>query len=114
MGFGRDLGAALSMGLSATTKHKEAEKAHEKRNDAYQRRVTAFNEVLQKTAGSIQRLEGEYESARDVEVDVGLRALTEREGWASVVTEAGNLATWLVDGVAGRRGGVVAAGDAGA
>ena len=55
-----------------------------------------------------------YESARDVEVDVGLRALTEREGWASVVTEAGNLATWLVDGVAGRRGGVVAAGDAGA
>ena len=56
-----------------------------------------------------------YESARDVEVDVGLRALTEREGWASVVTEAGNLATWLVDGVAGRRGGGgVAAGDAGA
>ena len=56
-----------------------------------------------------------YESARDVQVDVGLRALTEREGWASVVTEAGNLATWLVDGVAGRRGvSVPAAGDAGA
>ena len=56
-----------------------------------------------------------YESARDVEVDVGLRALTEREGWASVVTEAGNLATWLVDGVAGRRGvSVAAADDAGA
>ena len=56
-----------------------------------------------------------YESARDVEVDVGLRALAEREGWASVVTEAGNLATWLVDGVAGRRGvSVAAAGDAGA
>jgi len=56
-----------------------------------------------------------YESARDVEVDVGLRALTEREGWASVVTEAGNLATWLVDGVSGRRGvSVAAADDAGA
>ena len=56
-----------------------------------------------------------YESARDVEVDVGLRALAEREGWASVATEAGNLATWLVDGVAGRRGvSVPAAGDAGA
>ncbi len=55
-----------------------------------------------------------YESARDVEVDVGLRALMEREGWASVVTEAGNLATWLVDGVSGRRGGGAAAGDAGA
>ena len=38
-----------------------------------------------------------------------------QEGWASVVTEAGNLATWLVDGVAGRRGvSVAAAGDAGA
>ena len=56
-----------------------------------------------------------YEAARDVEVDVGLRALAEREGWASVVTEAGNLATWLVDGVSGRRGvSVAAAGDAGA
>ena len=34
MGVGRDLGAALTMGLSATTKHKEAQKAHEKRKDA--------------------------------------------------------------------------------
>ena len=57
-----------------------------------------------------------YESARDVEVDVGLWSLMEREGWASVATEAGNLATWLVDGVAGRRGGSAACGtaDAGA
>ncbi len=52
-----------------------------------------------------------YEAACDVEVDVGLRALAEREGWASVVTEAGNLATWLVDGVSGRRGGSVSAAD---
>ena len=71
MGFGRDLGAALSMGLSATTKHKEAERVHEKRNDAYRRRVAVFNEVLQKTASSIQRLEGEYESARDVLIGSG-------------------------------------------
>ena len=71
MGFVRDLGAVLSMGLSVTTKHKEAEKAHEKCNDAYQRRVTAFNDVLLKTAGSIQRLAGEYEAARDVLISSG-------------------------------------------
>ena len=28
MGFGRDLGAALTFGLSATTKQKEAERQH--------------------------------------------------------------------------------------
>lgn len=75
MGFGRDLGAALTMGLSATTKHKEAEKAHEKRCDAYQRRINAFNEVLQKTASSMQRLDGEYQSARDVLISSGARTI---------------------------------------
>lgn len=71
MGFGRDLGAALTMGLSATTKHKEAEKAHEKRGYAHQRKVSSFNETLQKTGNSIQNLEGEYESARDALVSSG-------------------------------------------
>ena len=57
-----------------------------------------------------------YDSARDAEVDGLLGPLAEREGWVSVVTEAGNLATWLVDGVGGRRGRGAAsgAGDAGA
>lgn len=91
MGFGRDLGAALSMGLSATTKHKEAEKAHEKRSDAYQRRVNAFNEVFQQTAGSVQRLEGEYESARDVLIESGaMRVDTEGTidyGWYRPIEE---------------------------
>ena len=75
MGFGRDLGAALTMGLSATTKHKEAERAHEKRCDAYQRRISAFNEVLQKTASSMQRLDGEYQSARDVLISSRARTI---------------------------------------
>ena len=66
MAFGRDLGAALTMGLSVTTKHKEAETAHEKRKDAHQRRVSTFNEELHRTASSIQRLDGEYTSGRDV------------------------------------------------
>ena len=71
MGVGRDLGAALTMGLSATTKHKEAQKAHEKRKDADQRRVSTFNEELQRAASSIQRLDGEYTSSRDVLVGSG-------------------------------------------
>ena len=45
-----------------------------------------------------------YDSARDAEVDGLLGPLAEREGWVSVVTAAWNLATWLVDGVGGRRG----------
>ena len=71
MGVGRDLGAALTMGWSATTKHKEAQKAHEKRKDADQRRVSTFNEELQRAASSIQRLDGEYTSSRDVLVGSG-------------------------------------------
>ena len=31
MGFGRDLGAAVTFGLAATTKHKQAEVKHETR-----------------------------------------------------------------------------------
>ena len=71
MGVGRDLGAALTMGWSATTKHKEAQKAHEKRKNADQRRVSTFNEELQRAASSMQRLDGEYTSSRDVLVGSG-------------------------------------------
>ena len=59
------------MGLSATTKHKEAEKAFEKRSDAHTRRVTAFNEAFQQAANSIQKLDGEYTSAREALLNCG-------------------------------------------
>ena len=41
MGFGRDLGAAFTFGLAATTKHKEAEVKYETRRKQHQRRLTS-------------------------------------------------------------------------
>ena len=92
MGFGRDLGAALTMGLSPTTKLKEAEKDFEKRSYRHQRLVAAFNDSCQKAYECIQRLDGEFESARDALLSSGAMTVdTEgviNYGWYRPVEEA--------------------------
>ena len=45
MGFGRDLAAAMTFGMSATTKHKEAQAKYETRRKEHQRRLNSYNEV---------------------------------------------------------------------
>ena len=91
MGFGRDHGAALTMGLSATTKHKNAQKAFDKSRDSHERRVRTFNETFQRTANSIQRLEGEYASARDALTNTGAMKVDDEGivnyGWYRPVEE---------------------------
>ena len=49
MGFGRDLGAALTMGLTLNTEHKQAEDEHKKRAALHERTVGAFNAIYHQT-----------------------------------------------------------------
>ena len=63
MGIGRDLGAALTMGLTANTKQKQAEVEHKKRAAAHERAVGAFNATYHQTGETIQALEATYQSA---------------------------------------------------
>ena len=99
MGFGRDLGAALTMGLSTTTKHKEAEKAYKKHYDAHGRRVAAFNEAFEQAANSVQRLDAEYSSAREAVLSSGAMVVDDEGdviyGWYRPVegnsAETGNI-----------------------
>ena len=65
MGFGRDLGAALTMGLTINTEHKQAEAQHKKRAAAHERAVGAFNATYYQTGEKIQDSEATYQSAWD-------------------------------------------------
>ena len=46
MGFGRNLVAAATFGLSTTTKHKEAEVQYAARQRLHERNLNSYNEVL--------------------------------------------------------------------
>ena len=45
MGFMRDLGAAVSFGLSVTTRHKVAEAKYEDRREQHGRHLNSYNEL---------------------------------------------------------------------
>jgi hypothetical protein len=53
------------MGMSVTTKHKDAELAYQKRKSQHDQDVTQFNEIIIRTGEAIDVLEGQYLSARD-------------------------------------------------
>lgn len=93
MRIGRDLGAALTMGLSATTKHKRAEKDYAKRYDSHKRLVDTFNDAFLSASNSVQRMDGEYASARDSLLKSGAVKVDDEEtinyGWYRPVNEAG-------------------------
>ena len=82
MGFLRDAGAALTMGLTATSRQKEAESQFKKREQLHHQAVGAYNSNLQQTHDSMMRLEGQYQSGRDALITSG----------AVTVDEAGNVA----------------------
>jgi hypothetical protein len=65
LGFLRDAGAALTMGISATTKHKEAERGYKERETLHDQVIARFNEDVVRTSEAIDALESEYLSARD-------------------------------------------------
>ena len=77
MGFLRDAGAALSMGMSTTTKHKDAERAYKERKAQHDPAVTRFNELVIRTYEAVDALEGQYLSARDALISTGALTIDE-------------------------------------
>ena len=71
MGFGRDLGAALTMGLTLNTEHKQAEDEYKKRAALHERAVGAFNATYHQTGEKIHALEATYQSAWDALIRSG-------------------------------------------
>ena len=77
MGFLRDAGAALTMGISATTKHKDAEHAYKERQAQHDQAISRFNEDVVRTSEAIDALESEYLSARDALINSGALTIDE-------------------------------------
>lgn len=71
MSFLRDATAALTMGISATTKHKDAERLYKERETQHNQVITRFNEDVIRTSEAIDALEGEYLSAREALINSG-------------------------------------------
>ena len=109
MGILRDAGSALTMGISATTKHKDAETAYQKRETQHQRLVAVFNDILQRTAENTRRLDGAYQAARDVLISSGAMTVDAAGnidfGWykpvdaARLETPDGNMAQSIIGSV---------------
>ena len=66
MGFGRDFTAAVTFGLSVTTKHKEAEAKHEKRRTQHARHLNSYNEVQAQVQSSIGTMDAHFAAAQEV------------------------------------------------
>ena len=89
MGKARDLGAALSMGLTATTKQKEAEAKYEARLGVHQRKIDNFNQLHERIIDKMVELATSWEEAKEAILKSG--ALT--------VDPEGNLAPgWFTIG----------------
>ena len=71
MGFVRDLGAAVTFGLSSTTRQKEAEARHENRRRQHQRRLTSYNEVQEQTRSGLETMDAHFTAAQEVLLSTG-------------------------------------------
>ena len=66
MGFGRDLGAALTFGLSATTKQKEAERQHALRQRKHQRIISSYEEAQERCRAALEDMDASFTAAQEV------------------------------------------------
>ena len=71
MGFGRDLGAAMTFGLSATTKHKEAEAENKAREKLHTQRVSAYNETQEQAKAIVSAMDANFTAAQKVLLSTG-------------------------------------------
>ena len=71
MGFGRDLGSALTFGLASTTRQKEAEAKHENRRQQHQRRLTSYNEVQEQIRSGLETMDAHFTAAQEVLLSTG-------------------------------------------
>ena len=66
MRFGRDLAAAMTFGLSATTKHKEAEAKHGDRQKQHERILNSYNEVQAQIQSGVEAMDARFAAAQQV------------------------------------------------
>ena len=71
MGFGRDLAAAMTFGLSATTKHKEAEVKRGSREKQHGRRLNSYNEVQEQVQSGVEAMDAHFAAAQQVLLSSG-------------------------------------------
>ena len=71
MGFIRDFGAAMSFGLSATTRHKDAESKYEGLRKQHDRRLTSYNEVQAQVQSSLEAMDAYFAAAQRVLLTTG-------------------------------------------
>ena len=64
MGLLRDLGAAATVGIVATTKHKDAETDYEQRQDRYNSRVERFGRTVANSCTRFEELEQAWNDAK--------------------------------------------------
>ena len=60
MGFARDLGAAMTFGMSVSTKHKEAETKYGNLRKQHERRLNAYNEVQAQVQSSLEAMDAHF------------------------------------------------------
>lgn len=66
MGFRRDLAAAVTFGLTATTKKKTAEAGHQNRLQRHQASVTTYNQAQDQTRSGEETMDGHFAAAQEV------------------------------------------------
>ena len=95
MGFGRNLGAALTFGLSATTKQKDAEREHLTRQKKHQRIVAACEETQGRCETTLQEMDAQIAAARSVLMTSGALTVDPDNnvtlGWYTPDIETGDL-----------------------
>ncbi len=71
MGFVRDLGAAITFGLSVTTKHKDAETKYGNRRTQHERHLNSYNEVQAQVQSSLAAMDAYFAAAQEVLLSIG-------------------------------------------
>lgn len=71
MGFIRDLGAAMTFGLSVTTRHKDAESKYECLREQHQRRLNSYNELQTQVQSSLEAMDVHFAAAQEVLLATG-------------------------------------------
>ena len=72
MGLARDLGAASTMGMMATTAHKEIDQANRERSEQHQSAVDELNTALNKSGKSVTRMTDQCRAIRTALETTGL------------------------------------------
>ena len=71
MGFARDLGAAMTFGLSVTTRHKEAETKYGHRRKQHEGRLNAYNEVQAQIQSGLEAMDAHFAAAQEILLSTG-------------------------------------------